>query len=73
MGVGASAYEMGDYERAARTFRQVVTAAPSPDAYRGLVASLDAAGQREEARRVGAQAAARYPEDSAFRAYHSAG
>jgi tetratricopeptide (TPR) repeat protein len=67
MGLGAAAYEAGDYEQAVRTFRQLVAAAPSPDAYRGLIACLDAMGQRDEARRVVAQATARYPENSNFR------
>ena len=62
MGLGAAAYDAGDYDLAAQSFQQAVESAPSPDAYRGLVASLQAMGRSEEAGRVGAQAAARYPE-----------
>jgi protein O-mannosyl-transferase len=68
VGLGAAAYEASDFERAVRAFGQVVSAAPSPDVYRGLVMSLRRAGRAEEARHIAAQAAARYPNEPAFRA-----
>jgi len=66
-GIGASAIELRDFERATRVFEQVVAAAPSPDAFRGLLMSLRASGHLEEAQRVAALAAQRYPDEPAFR------
>jgi tetratricopeptide (TPR) repeat protein len=65
-GIGASAIELGDFAKATRAFERVVAGAPSPDAYRGLVMSLRATGQAEEARRVAEQARMRYPDEPAF-------
>ena len=68
LGLGAAAFEAGDFERATPAFAQVVRAAPSSYAYRGLVLSLRETGRTGEARRIAAQAAGRYPDEPAFRA-----
>jgi tetratricopeptide (TPR) repeat protein len=67
LGTGAAAFDTGNFERAARAFQQVVAAAPSRDAYVGLVTSLQRTGRTDEARRAAADAAARYPDEAAFR------
>jgi tetratricopeptide (TPR) repeat protein len=73
LGLGAAAFEAGDFEGAAPAFAQVVRSAPSRDAYRGLVLSLRRAGRAEEAQRIAAEAASRYPGEPAFRADAAAG
>jgi tetratricopeptide (TPR) repeat protein len=68
LGMGAAAFEAGDFEQAARAFGQLVDTAPSREAYQGLVLSLGKTGRTEEARHTAAQAAARFPDEPAFRA-----
>jgi tetratricopeptide (TPR) repeat protein len=51
LGLGATALEQGDFAMATRAFEELARAAPSPEAYRGLVASYRAARATRPGRR----------------------
>jgi hypothetical protein len=51
---------------ATRAFEELARAAPSPEAYRGLVASYRSAGREGDAARAAATARQRFPDDPSF-------
>jgi tetratricopeptide (TPR) repeat protein len=66
LGFGATALELGDAKAAAAAYEHLVRAAPSAEAYRGLVVSYRQAGRDADARQALEDGRRLFPGDPAF-------
>jgi tetratricopeptide (TPR) repeat protein len=66
LGFAETVLEQGDVPRATVAFERLVQAAPSAQAYRGLVTAYRRSGREADAARVARAARARYPDTSFF-------